>query len=148
MFFLYDFHSFYVLSPGINLRKNPNLRVLQLNFHFEDEKTRESQDDLLRWFDSICESVISRSLIIEFHGLCDEPEICNKMQETLLRLHARAVNLYVYLTHENQWGYEFMKIDDMRKLFSRLYDAGIVIEKRLNDNELVSHRFLTSKLPY
>ena len=148
MLFLYDFHPLNVLSSEIDLRRNPNLRVLQLNFHFEDEKTRESQDDLLRWFDSICESVISNSLVMEVPGLSDEPDICNKMQETLLRLHARAVNLYVYLTHENQWGYEFMKIDDMRKLFSRLYDAGIVIEKRLNDNELVSHRFLTSKLPY
>ena len=148
MFFLYDCHPFYVLSSEIDLRKNPHLRLLQFDFSFEMEKIRDLQDDVIQWFNSICESVTSRSLVVDLYGLSNKSEICNKIQETLLRLHAKTVNLSVYLTHKNPWGYESMKIDDMRKLFSRLYDAGIVIEKRLNDNELVSHRFLTSKLPY
>ena len=34
--------------------------------------------------------------------------------------------------------------DDIPNLFPRLYELGIVIQKRLNANEAVSHYFITS----
>ena len=122
--FLYHFNSFYELSSEIDLRKNPNLRVLQLNFHFEDEKTRESQGDLLLWFNSICESVTSNSLVVEVRYFSEEVEICDKIQDTLLALHERIETFSVYLTPGTK----------DKGLFSKLYEVGIVVEEVIDQD--------------
>ena len=148
MFFLYDSHPFYILSSEIDLRKNPHLRLLQFNFRLEVEKIRDSQDDAIRWFNSICESVTSRSLVVCLYGLFNESEICNKIQEILLALHARIENLSIFISGKKYNGTQGVDLEDMRKNFSRLYEAGIVVEKWLDRDEEVSGYLLTPKLPY
>ena len=149
MFFLYNSHPFYILSSEIDLRKNPHLRLLQFNFNFWEKKIRDSQDDVIRWFNSICESVTSRPLVVGLYGLVNESEICNKIQDMLLALHTRIETLSVFLSRECFLGQD-VDLKDMRKLFSRLYEAGIVVEKWLDPDgdEAVSDYLLTSKLPY
>ena len=150
MFFLYNSHPFYILSSEIDLRKNPHLRLLQFDFSFEVEKIRDSQNDVIRWFNSICESVTSRSLVVGLDGLSNESEICNKIQEILLALHAKIENLSIFISGKDHVGRHRVDLEDVRKLFSRLYEAGIVIEKWLGayGDEAVSDYLLTSKLPY
>ena len=150
MFFLYNSHPFYILSSEIDLRENPHLRLLQFHFRLEEKKIRDSQDDVIRWFNSICESVTSRSLVIELYGLINESEICNKIQNMLLALHARIENLSISISGKADSGTQQVDLEDVRKLFSRLYEAGIVIEKWLDPygDEAVSDYLLTSKLPY
>ena len=137
-FFLYNSHPFYILPSEIDLRKNPHLRLLQFRFSFEDKKTRDSQDDVIRWFNSICESMTSKSLVVGLYGLINELEICNKIQDTLLALCERIETFSVHLT----------KPKKDKGLFSKLYEAGIVVEKLLNEDEEVSSYLLTSKLLY
>ena len=146
MFFLYNSHPFYILSSEIDLRKNPHLRLLQFNFRLEGEKIRDSQDDVIRWFNSICESVTSRSLVVCLYGLSNQSEICNKIQDILLGLHTRIETLSVFLSAEYSFGQD-VDPKDVRKLFSRLYEAGIVIEKWLDGDgdEAVSGRLPTLK---
>ena len=150
MFFLYNSHSFYILSSEIDLRKNPHLRLLQFDFSFEMENIRDSQDDVIRWFNSICESVTSRSLVVGLYGLSNESETCNKIQEILLALHARIENLSIFISGKRHDGTEGVDLEDVRKLFSRLYEAGIVFEKWLaySGDGAVSGYLLTSKLLY
>ena len=150
MFFLYNSHPFYMLSSEIDLRKNPHLRVLQFDFRLEVEKIRDSQDDVIRWFNSICESVTSRSLVVCLYGLSNESETCDKIQEILLALHARIENLSIFLSGRKYDGTEGVDLKDVRKLFSRLYETGIVVEKWLDRDrdEAVSGYLLISKLPY
>ena len=100
MFFLYNSHPFYILSSEIDLRKNPHLRLLQLDFHLEVEKIRDSQDDVIRWFNSICESVTSRSLVVGLAGLSNKSETCNKIEDVLLALYTRIDTLSVFLSGE------------------------------------------------
>ena len=143
------FPSFLHPFSEIDLRKNPHLRLLQFDFSFEEEKIRESQDDVIRWFNSICESVTSRSLVVGLYGLSNESEICNKIQDVFLALHTRIETLSVFLSRECFSGQD-VDLKDMRKLFSRLYKGGIVVEKWLDrfGDEAVSGYLLTSKLPY
>ena len=149
MFFLYNSHPFYILSLEIDLHKNPVLQLLQFEFSFEKEKIRDWQDDVIRWFNSICESVISRSLVVCLDGLSNKSEICQKIEDTLLALHTRIETLSVFLSRDCFYEQD-VGSKDVRKLFSRLYETGIVVEKRLDwyRYEAVSGRFLTSKLPY
>ena len=149
MFFLYNSHPFYILCSEIDLRKNPHLRLLQFYFAMEEKEIRDSQDNVIRWFNSICESVTSRSLVVRLEGLSDESETCNKIQDMLLALHTRIETLSIFLSTKCFPG---QKVDpeDVRKLFPRLYEAGIVVEKWLDyfGDETVSDDLLTSKLPY
>ena len=149
MFFLYDSHPFYMLSSEIDLRKNPHLRLLQFNLRLDNIKSKESQGDVILWFNSICESVASKSLVVGLYGLINESEICNKIQDTLLALHTRIGTLSTFLSTEYFSGQK-VDLQDVRKLFSRLYDAGLVVEKRLgrDGEEAVSGYLLISKLPY
>ena len=105
---------------------------------------------MIRWFNSICESVTSRSLVVGLYGLINELEICNKIQDMLLALHTRIETLSIFLSTKCFPIDQNVDLEDVRKLFSRLYEAGIVVEKwlRWNGDEAVSDRFLTSKLPY
>ena len=135
MFFLYNSHPFYILSSEIDLRKNPHLRLLQFHFRLGEEKIRDSQDDVIRWFNSICESVISRSLVVSLEGLFNEPEICNKIQEILLALHARTETLSIFLSPKSFPKQPNVDLEEVRNLFSRLYEVGIVVENWLEDNE-------------
>ena len=150
MFFLYNPHPFYILSLEIDLHKNPHLRLLQLNFSFEEEYIRDSQDDVIRWFNSICESVTSRSLVVDLYGLSNDSEICNKIQEILLALHAKIENLSIFVSGKDHIGTQQVDLKDVRKLLSRLYEAGTVIEKWLGSygDGAVSSHLLTSKLAY
>ena len=147
MFFLYNSHPFYILSSEIDLRKNPHLRLLQFNFSLGEKKIRDSQDDVIRWSNSICESVTSRSLVVGLYGLSNESETCNKIQDILLGLHARIETLSIFLSGKDWWGEQILTVEDLRKLFSRLYEAGIVVERWLYGDEAVSYYPLTSKLP-
>ena len=148
MFFLYNSHPFYILSSEIDLRKSPHLRLLRFNFSFEVEKIRDSQDDVIRWFNSICESVTSRSLFVNLFGLTTESEMCNKIQDILLALHTRIETLSILLSSCFR-GQQRLDTEDVRKLFSRLYEVGIVVEEWLyhGGDEAVSGYLLTSKLP-
>ena len=145
MFFLYNSHPFYILSSEIDLRKNPHLRLLQFHFSLGRKKIRDLQDDVLRWFNSICESVTSRSLFVGLEGLYNEPEICNKIQNVLLALHTRIETLSIFLSTECFRGHQNVDLEDVRKLFLRLYEAGIVVEKWLHwdGDETVSGYLLT-----
>ena len=147
MFFLCNSHPFYILPSEIDLRKNPHLRLLQFRFSFEDKKTRDSQDDVIRWFNSICESMTSKSLVVGLYGLINELEMCNKIQDTLLALHTRIETLSIFLSTRSF--YEESKIDrkDVRKLFSGLFKAGIVVKRWLayDGDEAVSGRLPTLK---
>ena len=150
MFFLYDPHPFYILSSEIDLRKNTHLRLLQFNFFLGEKKIRDSQDDVIRWFNSICESVTSRSLVVGLDRLSHESEICNKIQDILLALHTRIENLSIFVSGKDHFGMQVVDLEDVRKLFSRLYEKGIVVEQRLDHfgDEAVSGYLLISKLPY
>ena len=150
MFFLYNSHPFYILSSEIDLRKNPHLRLLQFHFRLEEKKIRDSQDDVIRWFNSICESVTSRSLVVGLYKLFNESEICNKIQDMLLALHTRIGTLSISLPTEPLYKASKVDLKDVRKQFSRLYEAGLVVEKSLlwDGDEAVSDYLLTSKLPY
>ena len=148
MFFLYNSHPFYILSSEIDLRKNPHLRLLRFNFNLWEKKIRDSHDDVIRWFNSICESVTSRSLVVGLERLVNESEICNKIEDMLLAFHTRIETLSVFLSGSCFYGQD-LDMEDVRKLFSRLYEAGIVIEKWLDPygDGAVSSYFLTSNLP-
>ena len=103
---------------------------------------------MIRWFNSICESVTSRSLIVCLDGLVNESEICNKIQDMFLALHTRIETLSIFVSGKDHLGMQVVDLDDVRKLFSRLYEAGIVVEKWLDRDEEVSGYLLTPKLPY
>ena len=150
MFFLYNSHPFYILSSEIDLRKNTHLRLLQFNFSLGKKKIRDTQDDVIQWFNSICESVTSRSLVVGLEGLFNESEICTKIQDVLLALHTRIGTLSIFLSTKCFPREQNVDLKDVRKLFPRLYEAGIVVEKRLywDRDEAVSGYLLTSKLPY
>ena len=150
MHFPYNSHPFDILSPEIDLRKNPQLRLLQFDFSLEEKRIRDLQDDVVQWFNSICESVTSRSLVVCLDGLVNEPAICNKIQNMLLDLHTKTGTLSIFLSTKSFPRQQNVYLEDVQKLFSRLYEAGIVVEKWLDPDgdEAVSDYLLTSKLPY
>ena len=92
----------------------------------------------------------SRSLVVCLYGLFNESEICNKIQDILLALHTRIETLSIFLSTECFQGQQNVDLEDVRKLFSRLYEAGIMVEKWLypDGDETVSDYLLTSKLLY
>ena len=136
MFFLYNSHPFYILSSEIDLRKNPHLRLLQFNLDLNNAEIREFQDDIIRWFNWICESVTSKSLVVEVRGFSKEVEICDKIQDTLLDLNERIETFLVYLTPGTR----------EKGLFSKLYDIGIVVEEDIDQDwdKQVGDRILKS----
>lgn len=125
-------------TTEIDLRKNPHLRLLQVDLDLEDEDIISWSDET-QWLDSLCECVASRSLVIEVRGFSKETELCNKIQDSLLALNERIDTLSVYLFNTNILAKEVMKMSDIRELFSRLYEMDIVIEKFLSDDESVCH---------
>ena len=125
MFFLYNTHPFYMLSSEIDLRKNPHLRLLQFSLNLNGQQTKKLQDNVIRWFNSICESVTSKSLVVEVRGFTEEVEICNKIQDTLLALYERTETFSVYLTPGTK----------EEGLFSKLYEVGIVVEEDIGHAE-------------
>ena len=134
MFFLYDSYPFYMISSEIDLRKNPHLRFLQFGLHFDDIiKLRE---DVVRWFNSICESVTSKSLVVEVRNFKKYVEICDEIQDTLLALYERLETFSVYLTLGTK----------EKRLFSKLYKAGIVVQEDLSydTDKQVGYCILTS----
>ena len=118
-----DSHLFYMISSEIDLRENPNLRLLQFDLNLNEEEIRKLQpeDDVIRWFNSICESVTSKSLIVEVRNFIMEVEICDKIQDTLLALRERIETFSVYLPPGTK----------EKGLFSKLYEVGIVIEEHI-----------------
>ena len=103
---------------------------------------------MIRWFSLICESVASKSLIIEVREFSEEAEICDKIQDSLLALNERLETLSVYLSNSDRFWKGAMEIRDLRTLFPILYKKGIVFSGYLSDDESVCYYFLTSKLPY
>ena len=124
-----------MLSSEIDLRKNPHLRLLQFNLHLNNV---ESQEDVIRWFNSICESVTSKSLVVEVRDFSEKVEICDKIRDTLLALYERIETFSVYLTPGTK----------EKGLFSKLYEAEIVIEEDIDmyAHKQVVHCILTSYL--
>ena len=139
-----------MLSSEIDLRKNPHLHSLRFDLGLGNGRNRKLQDNVIRWFNSICESITSKSLIIE---VCDPPEgaqICNKIQDTLLALNARIETLSVQLfrSYSDASTTKKKRKKDFRKLFPKLYEKGVVVERHRKGDKLVCSYFLTSKLPY
>ena len=146
MFFLYNSRPFHMLSSEIDLRKNSQLRLLQVDLNLNNEKIRKSPDNVIQWFNSICQNVTSKSLVVEVRDFSEKAEICNKIQDTLLALNARIGSLSVYLLNTDARK-SAIETGGTRKLFSNLYEKGIVIEKRLGWDESVCCYCLASKLP-
>ena len=65
MLFVYISYPFDTLSLEIDLHDHPYLRFLRFNLDFEHDGLKESQGDVIRWFNSICKSAVSDSLIVE-----------------------------------------------------------------------------------
>ena len=127
-----------MLSSEINLRKNPRLRLLRFNLGLDNEEIRKSHDDVTQWFNSICESVTSTSLVVEVYEFTEDAEICKKIQNTLLVLYERIETFSVYLTPETK----------SQGLFSKLYEVGIVTEVHFvyGSDEVVSRYTYVSDL--
>ena len=125
-----------MLPEEIDLRKNPHLHSLRFDLGLGNGRNRKSQDDVIRWFNSICESVTSKSLIIEVGHSYMEVEICDKIQDTLLALRERIENFSVYLAPGTK----------AKGLFSKLYEVGIVIEEDISWDKKVGHSIPTSYL--
>ena len=125
-----------MLSSEIDLRKNPHLRLLQFDLNLDFSTVRKSQDDVIRWFNSICESVTSKSLVVEVRGFTEKEAICNKIQDTLLALYERTETFSVYLTPGTK----------EKGLFSKLHEAGIVVEEDVwyDEDKQVGDCILTS----
>ena len=130
-----------MLSSEINLSRHRHLQFLQFSLRLKDEGGGESRDDVIRSFTSICESVTSKSLVVEVYGLTDESDICNKIQDTLLALRARLGAFSLYLSEEHWDEGILVNKEDIRKLFSKLYEKGVVAEKFLYSDESVSRYF-------
>ena len=130
-----------MLSSEINLSRHRHLQFLQFSLRLKDEGGGESRDDVIQSFTSICESVTSKSLVVEVYGLTNDSDICNKIQNTLLFLGARLGTFSLYLSEEHWDEGISVKKEDIRKLFSKLYEKGVVIEKFLYSDESVSRYF-------
>ena len=113
--------------------------MLQFNLYIYDEEIRKSQDDVIRWFNSICESVTSKSLVVEVRDFSEKVEICNKIQDTLLALYERIETFSVYLPGTQD-----------KKLFSKLYETGVVVEESIlgDEDKEVADCILASYLSY
>ena len=114
-----------MFSSEIDLRSHSHLRLLQFNLYLESEKVGKLRDDVICWFTSICESVMSKSLVVEVRGFSEKVEIYNKIEDTLLAMHERIGGFSVYFTPQTK----------AQGLFSKLYKAGIVVEDYITVNE-------------
>ena len=134
-------------SSETNLRANTQLRLLQvkLDHGYSDERTWQRA---IEWFNSVCESVTSKFLVVALREIPWDEEMCKKMQDTILALNARTETLSVYLSRKDRDGDEIYGRDHWRERFPALYETGIVTEKHLSDEEAVCRYFLTSKLLY
>ena len=112
--------------------------MLQFNLNFNIEEIGKSQGDVIRCFNSICESVTSKSLVVEVLSFPMEVEICDKIQDTFLALRERIETFSVYLTPGTE----------EKGLFSKLYEVGIVIEEYIGEDrdKQVGHSIPTSYL--
>ena len=121
--------TFWYSFLEIYLCTSPQLRLLQFNLRLRNEKIKKSQDNVIQWFRLVCERVTSRSIIIELQGFPDESEPCKNIEDTLLALNKRTDIMTIYLCGHEVNPDEAMKAQDVRKLFSRLHETGIVVEK-------------------
>ena len=129
-----------MLSAAIDLHRSPHLRLLQFNLHLDDVPNLLKKLNITQWFNSVCESVISTSLVVE---VCDSYKdwlACNRIQDTLLALYERMDTFLVYLAPGTR----------ERGLFSKLYEAGIVVEESIweDEDKQVGHNILTSYLSH
>ena len=114
MFCLYNSHPFYILSTEIDLRKKPHLRLLQFSSRLDEEEIRKSQGDVIGWFNLICGSITTKSLVVEVCGFTKEAETCNKIQDILLALNSRIETLSVYLFDKDR---SWDEVNNVLKLF-------------------------------
>ena len=138
-----------MFPSAIDLRHNPNLRLLRFDLHLGKEEIKESQDNVIRWFRSICENITSRSLVVMVEGFSKVSKTCNEIQDILLSLYARIETFSVYLSEDDWEGDEITEKKDLQTLFPRLYEAGVVIKKgvRYSNNGIVGHDILIFSLP-
>ena len=129
-----------MLSSEIDLRKNPHLRLLQFDLNLDFSAVIKSLDDVIRWFNSICASVTSKSLVVEVRRFTEDVEICDRIQDTLLVLYERIKTFSVYLTPGTK----------EKGLFSKLYETGVVVEEDVgyDEDKQVGDRILTSNFLY
>ena len=124
-----DDFVFQLVSTDIDLRTHPKLRLLQFDLNLRKEEIKKSQDDVIRWFNSICESVASRSLVVEVKGFPEKVESCERIENTLLALGGRTERFSIYLCGNELNKGEPMKLEDVRRSFRRVFEAGIVVEE-------------------
>ena len=138
MLFLYISYPFDTLSLDIDLHSHPYLRFLRFNLDFEHEGIKESQGDVIQWFDSICKSAVSNLLIVEVCCYSKGLEVYDKIQGTLLALYERIQFFSVYLPPGT----------NKRRLFPKLYEVGIVTEVHFQygSDEVVSNYILSSPM--
>ena len=142
MFFFYDAHTFYMLSSEVDLRNYPYLRLLEFQFNLNQKKMRKFQDNVIGWFNAICESITSKSLVVVLYMYSEDVEICEKIQDTLLALHERMETFLVYLSP--------LEGDVEEELFPELEEMGIAVYEDLWEDwdKLVSYEILTPYLLY
>ena len=135
-----------MVPSDIDLRNHRHLRLLQFNLDYNTRKIGQPLDVVLQWFDLICGSVTSKSLVIEVHGFYRWQGICDRIQDTLLALNARIETFSVYLSSGNWEEEEAVRKENMRRLFSRLYEAGVEVVQEddlMCDDDKVCHYILT-----
>ena len=129
-----------MVSSEISLSKNPHLRLLQLDLNLDIEEIKKSQDDVIRWFNSVCGSVTSKSLVVEVRRFPEEAESRHEIQETLLALYERMDTFLVYLT------------PGTKGRFPKLHNASIVVEEDIDiwqdEEKWVGYCILTRCLSY
>ena len=146
---LYYPHTSHMLCSEIDLHNHPQLRLLQLRLNLENEQSGKWQDNVIQWFNTICDRVTSRSLVIEVGGFPEESKICDKIQNTLLAMNAKVETFSVHLSSERWKGKEAMRNEKMKQLFSRLWEAGIAVTQNIQRdlNKCVGHCILIFYLP-
>lgn len=82
---------------------------------------------MTRWFNSFCGSVTSKSLVVQLRTFPQQPEKCKEIEDILLTSnnYGKIQSFSVILNN---------RIEDRRRMFPRLYEAGIVVEKFFADD--------------
>ena len=93
---------------------------------------------MTQWFESTCKSITSQSITIALESLPEEIESCGKIEETVLDLNGRMEDLTVYLCGNEVNPNEVMSAKEVQTRFSKLYEAGIVVDKVVWDSQVVS----------
>ena len=120
--------------PAIDLRIYPHLRLLRFSLHIEKETIRTFPEYVIDWCSSIFESVTSNSLVVELAGFPRDVKSCDMIQNSLLSLNARLETFSVYSPRT-------MDIENKERLFSRLYEAGIVVYGFISPAQAVRRYF-------